>query len=285
MSDRECELSELTSEISDIKENIDAKERLKVSGETENPLKKYVDHVYNLTETKKESLFGKISLVFSDEDIFKRLARKIEFFSIGKGQSLDVVHQLLGVFREQKYKIVKSGNKISIDYDAFRKLFQFDRIIKISQDRKVDFSRYYRFKNVNTIDPKDGVFAKQLSDIGIPPGDITEHAIEYAATTMFIQELIVAGEFSKTEDESIDEEVFHGWKSLHDRLYDQDGIDSDKEHNRVARNCFRSIGGIAVSVANSTLSRAMVSGKGIELSDRCRIGWRKDWDVLYGDKE
>lgn len=285
MDDERLNISDVIEAISKTKTDIDAKEKEKDAGAAENPLKKYVDYIYNLDNTKKQELFSKIKFIFSLGDIFSRLAKKIEFFSIGEERSLDVVYQLAGVFREQKYKLISSNKKVSIDYTTFRKEFQFDRIIQISQDRRIDFSRYHQFKNVNTINPKDGLFAKQLADINISPEDITEHALEYAATNMFIQKLIVAGEFSKSENESINEEVFHGWKSLHDRLYDRDGIDTDSEHNRVARECFRSIGDIPVAVANSSLSRAMVSGKATELSDICRIGWRNDWKELYGNKK
>jgi hypothetical protein len=285
MDDEQLNISDLIEAISKAKTDIDSKEKEKGAGAAENPLKKYVDHIYGLDDTKKQKLFSKIKFIFSLDDIFSRLAKKIEFFSIGEDQSLDVVYQLAGVFREQKYKLISSNEKVSIDYTTFRKGFQFDRIIQISQDRKIDFSRYHQFKNVNTINPKNGLFAKQLADIDISPEDITEHAIEYAATNMFIQKLIVAGEFSKSENESINEEVFHGWKSLHGRLYDRDGIDTNNEHNRVARNCFRCIGDMPIAVANSSLSRPMVSGKAVELSDICRVGWRNDWKDLYGNKK
>jgi len=271
--------------INDIKSDLDSKEKEKAVGAAENPIKRYVDYIYGLNETKKKELFSKIRLIFSTEDIFSRLARKIEFFSISEDQALDVLHHLIGVLGEKKYNLVKSNKKVTIDYDTFRKEFQFDRIIKISQDRKVDFSRYYEFKNINSIDPKNGMFAKQLADIDVSAEDITEHALEYAATNMFIQKLIVAGEFSETENRAINEEVFHGWKSLHDSLYDRDDIDTNSEHYRVARNCVRSLGSMPVAVANSSLPRAMVAGKGIELSDICRIGWRKDWKIFYGNNK
>jgi len=271
--------------INEIKSDLESKVKEKAVDATENPIKRYVDYIYGLNDTKKKELFSKISLIFSTDDIFSRLAKKIQFFSISEDQSLDVLHQLIGVFGEKKYKLIKSNKKVSIDYATFRKEFQFDRIIKISQDRKIDFSRYHQFKNINSIDPKNGLFAKQLADIAVSAEDITEHAIEYAATNMFIQKLIVAGEFSESENGAINEEVFHGWKALHDSLYDRDGIDTNSEHYRVARNCVRSLGNISVAVANSSLPRAMVAGKGIELSDICRIGWRKDWKNRYGNSK
>lgn len=270
--------------INKIKIDLDQKEALKTSDEKENPIKKYVDFIHGESDIKKEILFRKISFVLSIEDIFDRLAKKIEYFSISSAQSSDVLNQLVGVFNKKKYEIIKSGNKIIIDYDTFRNTFQFDRIIKLSQDRRIDFSRYHQFKNVSEINPKDGLFARQLSDIGISQEDITEHAIEYAATSMFIQKLMIEGEFSDVENYSINEEVFHGWRSLHGSLYDQDEMKNNDQHNSIARNCFRSVGNISVAVANSSLSRAMVVGKSIELSDMSRIGWRKDWKELYGSK-
>lgn len=278
----QSDISELIEAIHEIKTDLDSKEKDKAVDAAENPIKQYVDYIYGLSDTKKEELFSKISIIFSSEDIFSRLAKKIEFFSISEDQSLDVLHQLIGVFGERKYKLIKSNKKVSIDYATFRKEFQFDRIIQISQDRKIDFSRYHRFKNINSIDPKNGLFAQQLADIDVSAEDITEHAIEYAATNMFIQKLIVSGEFSESENGAINDEVFHGWKSLHDGLYDRDGIDIDSEHYRTARNCVRRLGEISVVVSNSPLPRAMVAGKGIELSDICRVGWRKDWKSLYG---
>lgn len=285
MDIEQSDMQSLFKAINEIKEDLDSKEKNKAVDAAENPIKQYVDYIYGLSDTKKKRLFDKISMIFSTEDIFSRLAKKIEFFSISEDQSSDVLHQLIGVFGEKKYKLIKSNKKVSIDYATFRKEFQFDRIIQLSQDRKIDFSRYYRFKNINSIDPKNGLFAKQLADIDVSVENITEHAIEYAATNMFIQTLIFAGEFSESENGAINEEVFHGWKSLHERLYDIDGIDTDSEHYRVARNCFRRLGDISVAVANSSLPRAMVAGKGIELSDICRIGWRKDWKNLYGNNK
>jgi hypothetical protein len=285
MDIEQSDMQALFKAINEIKEDLDSKERDKAVDAAENPIKQYVDYIYGLSDTKKKKLFDKISIIFSTEDIFSRLAKKIEFFSINEAQSLDVLHQLIGVFSEKKYKLIKSNKKISIDYATFRKEFQFDRIIQLSQDRKIDFSRYHQFKNINSIDPKNGLFAKQLADIDVSAENITEHAIEYAATNMYIQKLIFTGEFSESENGAINEEVFHGWKSLHERLYDIDGIDTDSEHYRVARNCFRRLGDIPVAVANSSLPRAMVAGKGIELSDICRIGWRKDWKNLYGNNK
>jgi len=285
MSLERLDMPAIFKEINIIKSDLECKEKVKPVDAAENPIKKYVNYIYGLSDTKKNELFSKISLIFSTEDIFSRLAKKIEFFTISEDQSLDVLYQLIGVFKEKKYKLIKASKKISIDYATFRKEFQFDRIIKMSQDRKVDFSRYYQFKNINSIDPKNGLFARQLADIAVSAEDITEYAIEYAATNMFIQKLIIAGEFSESENSAINEEVFHGWKALHDSLYDRDGIDTNNEHYRVARNCVRSIGDIPVSVANSSLPRAMVAGKGIELSDICRVGWRKDWKSKYGNNK
>ena len=275
----------LAKAISEIKADIDTKEKGKKEGATENPIRKYVGHIHDLSNKKKKELFSNISMIFSTDDIFERLTKKVEFFSISKAEALDVVYMLVGVFRKQKYKLIKSGDKVIIDYEMFRNNFQFNRIISISTDRKIDFSRYHQFKNVNTIDPKDGLFAKQLADIDISPQVITEYAIEYAGTSMFIQKLIVDGNFSETENESINEEVFYAWRSLHRQLYNQPGIDTADERKRVARTCLYKVEDISVNIANSTLSRAMVTGKGIELSDMCRIGWREDWEALYGSNK
>lgn len=276
-------LADIEKTISLTKKDIDEKEFLKDKGATENPIKKYVDHIEKLSKEQKNKLFSKITFIFSATDIFDRLKSKIEYFSIGKSKSLDVVYQLIGVYRKNKYELIKDGNKLKIDFNMFRKEFQFDRIIKLAQDRKVDFSIYHSFKNVNNIDPKDGFFAKQLQDINIDSYEITEYAMEYAATSMFIQKMIFDGDFSTTEDDAINKELFSSWRTLHKRNYNGKDISDEQNHKILARNCLYELEDITLIVSNSRLAQPMVIGKGMELSDMNLIGWRKDWKDIYGD--
>lgn len=275
-------LSDIEDTISLIKEDIDKKEASKDKEAAVNPIKKYVDYIHSLTSEEKENLFNKITFIFSETDIFERLRRKIECFSIDNNKSLDVVCHLIGVYRKKKYELIKGGNKLNIDFDMFRKEFQFDRIIKLSQDRKVNFSSYHGFKNVNNINPKDGVFSKQLEDINIDSDDIIEYAMEYAATSMFIQKMISDGEFSTTEDEAINEELYSSWRTLHKRNYNGQDISNEQNHMTLARNCLYNLEDTNLVVSNSTLAHPMVIGKGMELSDLRWIGWRKDWKKVYG---
>lgn len=275
-------LSDIEDTISLIKEDIDKKEANKDKEAAVNPIKKYVDYIHSLTSEEKENLFNKIIFIFSETDIFERLRRKIEYFSIDKNKSLDVVCHLIGVYRKKKYELIKGGNKLNIDFDMFRKEFQFDRIVKLSQDRKVDFSSYHGFKNVNNINPKDGVFSKQLEEINIDSDDVIVYAMEYAATSMFIQKMISDGEFSTTEDEAINEELYSSWRTLHKRNYNGKDISNEQDHMTLARNCLYNLEDTNLVVSNSILAQPMVIGKGMELSDLLWIGWRKDWKKVYG---
>ena len=285
LSAQNKDVGSLIEIISNTKKSIDEREARKKSGATENPIKKYVDHINSMEKSKKTFLFERVTMVFSQTEIIERISKRIEQFAISEPDALDVTHQLIGAFKDQKYKLVKSGIKLNIDYETFRKRFQFNRIIKISRDKKIDFSRYHQFKDVNTIDPKNGLFAKQLSDIDISEDEITDYAIEYAATSMFIQKLIIDGEFSEIESRSIDEEISHSWKTVHGKIYNLAKIESNDDHKRAARDCLYNTKEIDVEVANSPLSKAMITGKSIELSDRKRIGWRKDWREIYGEIE
>lgn len=275
-------LTDIEEKISLIKDDIDKKESFKEEGAAENPVKKYVDYIDSLTSEQKYRLFSKIVFIFSVTDIFDRLRSKIEYFSIDNNKSLDVIYQLIGVYRKKKYELIKGGNKLNIDFDTFRKEFQFDRVIKLFQDRKVDFSSYHSFKNINNINPKDGVFAKQLEDINIDSDEIVEYAMEYATTSMFIQKMISEGEFSTTEDEAVNEELYSSWRTLHKRNYNGQDISNEQNHMTLARNCLYNLEDTNLVVSNSTLAQPMVIGKGMELSDLRWIGWRKDWKKVYG---
>lgn len=276
-------VSDIAALISSIKEDIDRKESEKEKEARENPIKKYVDYVNNLTLQQKKDLFEKIKFVFSGVDIFNRLKAKVEYFSIDKNNSNDAVCQLIGVYNKKKYELIKNDKKIIIDYDRFRNEFQFDRTIKLFQDRKLDFSGYYRFKNANNIDPKDGIFSKQLKDIGIGQDDITDYAIEYAATSMYIQKLISEGDFSDAEDEVVNGELHTSWRTLHRESYNNNQIINEDEHTVVARSCLYKFESINAIVSDTKVVQPMVIGKGMELSDKCQIGWRRDWKDIYGE--
>ncbi|PSW43748.1 ABC-three component system protein [Photobacterium leiognathi] len=275
-------LTEIEETISSIKADIDKKESVKEEDAAENPVKKYVDYIDSLTSEQKNRLFSKIVFIFSVTDIFDRLRRKIEYFSVDNNKSLDVLNQLIGVYRKKKYELIKDGKKLNIDFDTFRKEFQFDRVIKLFQDRKVNFSSYHGFKNINNINPKDGIFAKQLEDINIDSDDIIDYAMEYAATSMFIQKMISEGEFSTTEDEAVNEELFSSWRTLHKRNYNGQDTSNEQNHMTLARNCLYNLEDTNLVVSNSILAQPMVIGKGMELSDLRWIGWRKDWKKVYG---
>ncbi|MBE3769537.1 hypothetical protein HJ207_17590 [Vibrio parahaemolyticus] len=63
-------ISCIEKSISSIKEDIDSKEEAKKEGSPINPIKKFVDHIDNLTFSEKSKLFNKIRFVFSIDDIF-----------------------------------------------------------------------------------------------------------------------------------------------------------------------------------------------------------------------
>lgn len=274
----------IEDEISEIKKKIDIKENEKKSDQSVNPIKKYVDYIYEMPSQDRDVLLSNIKIVEDDKEIYERLRKSVEYFSIRSDDSLYVVDTLVGVFKRRKYEIVKSNNKVLIEYDAFRKDYQFDRIILMTQDRKIDFGRYYSFKDVNSIDPKSGVFAQQLHDIDIQENEILEYAIEYANTSMFIHKMIVSGELSDIENRNIDEEVKSGWSNVFRKNYRSKNKLDEESHKEMARNCLYETTGLTIEVSNSKLVRPMVEGKGMELSDRCLIGWRNDWLVKYKEK-
>jgi len=288
----DIDLQQIRLEISAIKSESDIKDKGKLNkAKTDskytykvNPIKKYIDYIDDLNEAKISSLFTKINMIFSSKDILNRLAQKIEYFTVPKSEAIDVVHYLLGAFKTEKYKLIKGNTKINIDYTSFRQNFQFDRIIQITQDRKIDFSRYHSFKMVNQIDPKSGVFSKQLSDINIPSNEITDYAIEYAATSMYIQKLISEGKLSEVENTTINTQVFNQWKRTYRSIFSDIEIDlsNDNVHKSIARKCLYKVLGITVQVSNSTLDASMIEGKAMELSDQLKIGWRQDWNEKYG---
>jgi len=221
-----------------------------------------------------------IDFAFDYSEIISRLRKKIEYFAIPVTHSEQVLHEIIGVFKVKKYELIKGGKQLNIDYQTFRTTFQFDRIMLLAGDRELDFGRYNTFKNINNIDPKDGVFSKQLADIGIEEDEITDLAIQYAATSIFLQNLISEGEFTDSENTTLESEMHQGWNNVFRQNYIQPIVD-EPHHNTIARTCLYQTIAQPVNVSNSPVSKGVVEGKSIEMSDKCKIGWRKDWKNKY----
>lgn len=270
--------------LSQLKTKLDKAELVKSKDSNVNPIKKYVDHLSTCSEDELKKVFDNINFAFDYNEIISRLRKKIEYFAIPESQSEQVLYEVIGVFKVKKFELIKGRNKLNIDYQTFRIRFQFDRIMILAADREVDFGRYHTFKNINNIDPKDGLFSKQLADIGVEEDEITDLAIQYAATSMFIQNLISEGEFTDSENITLESEMLQGWKNVFRQIYIPP-ISDEPHHNTLARSCLYQTIAQSVHVSNSPVSNGIVEGKSIEMSDKRKIGWRNDWKDKYKEEE
>jgi len=284
------DINAISVEIANLKKSLDDKDEAKKVNLDKtyvvNPVKEYVDYIYHLSTERQNRLFTRINILSSNENILERLHNKIINFAISAEKALDVVSYIIGEFKKEKYKLVKESNKITFTYDSFRIGLGFNRIIQFTQDRKIDFSRYSSYKRVNDINPKSGVFAKQLSEINISEDEINDYAIDYAGTCMYIQSLIAAGDFSEVENLDMNSQVLDQWKILYRSIFNDINteISTEINHQNVARNCLYEAFKSQIEISNSKLVSSMIIGKNMELSDTPVIGWRKDWQAKYGSK-
>jgi len=195
-----------------------------------------------------------IDFVFDYDEIILRLRSKLEYLAIPKAHSEQVLYEVLGVFKVKKYELIKNHKRLNIDYETFRNTFQFDRIVRLAGDREIDFGRYHVFKNIYKIDPKDGLFSKMLADIGIEDDEITDFAIQYAASSMFIQTMISDGEFTDTENITFESEMLQGWKNIFRQNY-LPSFAGDDEHAALAKLCLYKTIDQSVTVSNSSVAK------------------------------
>lgn len=273
-------IDEILQNLPSLKEKLDAAELKKEKGSSTNPIKKYVDHLNLCSDTELRNVFANINFVFDYDRIISRLRRKLEYFAIPKSHSEQVLYEVLGVFKVKKFELIKDRERLNIDYETFRNSFQFDRIMRLAGDRKIDFGRYHSFRNINKIDPKDGLFSKMLADIGIDGDEITDFAIQYAASSMFIQTLILDGEFTDSENTTFESEMIQGWKNIFRQNYLQTFADEDG-HALLAKSCLYKTIDQSITVSNSSVAKGLIEGKSIELSDKNKLGWRQDWKKKY----
>lgn len=276
--------TKIDHEIAKIHDELNRKASTKGDKEPENPIKKYVDYVYSQPSEIRRIVLSRIRFIFDSDNIFEVLRKKIEFFGVRESDSKDVLIAVIGMFTTKKYELVKDKKKFIITYEQFRNDFQFNRTLELARSRDIKFQRYQSFKTANKIDPNNGLFSKQLQDIGIGKDEIREYSIEYAATEMFLEQLKSKGDYTDYEEDIFDGELIHGWKNCYLKAYDEE-IPDENFHNKVARSILRTTIGIDITVSLQKVTKGLVEGKAIGLSDKSKIGWRKDWKIKYGNKE
>lgn len=278
------DIEALEKHIFKFRDDLDGKASRKAEGDTENPVKKYVDYVCSCSSEDRRLVLSRMKFIFSKDDILQRLRKKIETFGVRECDSEEVLASVIGMYIKKKYELIKEKNKILITYEQFRNEFQFDRTLTLARSREIKFQRYHAFKSANKIDPNSGLFSKQLVDIGISKAEILDYSIEYAATEMFLQQLKSNGDYTDFEEGVFDNELIYGWRNCYQQAYDEEILD-EKAHKRVAKGVLRTTIGIDITVSQEKVAKGLVQGKAIELSDKARIGWRMNWQSKYGVPE
>lgn len=240
----------------------------------------YISYFCTRPKEQQHRVLENTKFVFSETPILDELKRKIETFGVPQNNSQELLDQIIGIFTRKKYEHIKNNKKLVISYEQFRKEFQFDGNLQLVRSRELKFQRYNNFRRSNDINPYQGLFSKQLQDIKISKEKITDYAIEYAKTSMFLEKLKIDGDYTDSEDIIFETEVTMGWESIHTRTFDCDVSDTE-QLQRLARSVLSDTTELNVSVSNENVGRALVKGKSIELSDKAQIGWIQDWQKRY----
>lgn len=274
------DVKKVKQEISKVYNEILKKEREQSAPKTPNKLKPFVEHLHNSSEDEISRVISNCRIISSDANIISRIIEKIEYFSVDPQDSEEVFTQILGVIKKRKYEIVKAGEKIEVTYEQFRNEFQFDRTIQLARSRDVQFGKYHNFRLVNDINPRDGLFAQQMRDIGLSGSDVLDKALEYSATVMFIEKLIIDGGFTEAENDRFESEVCTAWKQVYDEVYKIPNASLNEQQK--ALTCFYKTLSSPISMDSLAVPKLIVEGKSIETSDKPMIGWKENWKEIYG---
>lgn len=265
--------------LSDLFKKLEAKENMKTSGQSPNPIFNYVKKINALTLENKKSLFDKLIFLTSDEQIIDEIKKKLQYFGISKQDEIDRVYEnLLGIIIDKRYHLAREGKDFLIDYNYFRTDLKFDSLLKLARYDEIDFDKYYNFRNEYNEDYHNETFYKQLKDIDLEDSVIKKFARERAKASSFFGEL----DLLQSEENIINAKIHDEWENIHDDIYDET-ITNEDHHKLKAKECLKNTKNTAIVYKSSSLPKSLIQGKIIDLSNVPIIGWRKDWQERYSE--
>jgi len=250
---------------------------------SENPILKYVRAI---ADANKESIYfilDRLQIQSNQIEIIEKIDRKLKTFAIPEKKIESVRNELTGAVSIYQFSNVLSSQKTIISYDCLRKQIGFDRIIQLAISLTTDFESYYdRFNelDISKLSFKDGVFSKQLVDLGFSKNEIFDHGIEMVLTEQVIEDLKQQGHFSTIEDTRLETQISSAWKDFHGEAHEEPHA-TETAHVKAAKQCLRSSRRKEYSSGDKKIPTEMGSGKLIKLSNKPSLGWRSDWEEKY----
>jgi hypothetical protein len=273
----------IISRVRDTHTAVEAAEALKTSGDTANPIAKHVRAVATANDEALRQLFENFEFHSDKTSVLQRIADRLLEVAIPESCLIDARQHVIGAFKESKFSTIVQGQKVVIGFDDFHKTMGFDRIVRSTRAETADFAKfvdlYYTFQRDDTISFNDSLFRAQLEDIGVDNEEIVDHGIEMMLSERFMEDLRVAGTFTATQNQTLEDDAVSNWKMLHNQAHRGKNYGDCDEglHQEIAVSCYEKTTQTPLTADNLKLPINLSCGKYMKLSNQPRIGWRKDW--------
>lgn len=264
---------------------ISAAESIKQPSESPNPLAKYVKSVSQASNNELEFIFERFEFHSDNSFIITRISSALRQLSIPQSRLEDTRKHVIGAFKESKYSRIIKGEKVVITFDDFRTVMGFDRIVRSARAEPADFDRfvdiYYSYERPDTLTFSNSNFHDQLKDIGISDEEIINRGIEMILAEQFMESLRDAGSFSASENTRLENKAVSEWQLLHNQSHRSTNENDEAAHKLASMSCYDQTMRTPLKVGEVELPSNLSCGKYIKLSNRPRIGWRKNWQNSF----
>lgn len=268
-----------------IEKEISLTESQKKTGDTPNPLAKYVESVSQTDDTELIFVLERFEFHSDNSSVITRISSALRQLSIPESRLEDTRKHVIGAFKESKFSRIISGEKIIIDFDNFRTEIGFDRIIRSARSDPTDFDKfldiYYSYQRPDKLSFNNSKFHDQLKDIGISNEEIIDRGVEMMLAEQFMESLSKAGSFSASENLRLENKAVSDWQLLHNQSHRNIKEEDDVAHMQASQNCYDQTMCNTLKAENIELPSNLSCGKYMKLSNLPRIGWRKDWQSRF----
>ncbi|WP_250534930.1 hypothetical protein [Caballeronia sp. AZ10_KS36] len=280
----EKDIKAIIAHVRETHDDIAATDAKKATGASPNPIAGHVSALARASDAQLRFLFERFEFHADDNAILARIDVLLTYLSVPPTQLSATRHQLIGAFKEYKFKTICANKKINVSFDDFRNRIGLALIVAAARSDRANFEefvdRYYAYRRPQDLSFLRSRYQAQLAELDVTCDEIIDRGIEMKVTEDFIEELRARGLFGHTENVRLENSAHSAWTEIHRDAHSETHAD-EAAQRKAAFTCYKQTIRESLTANQQSLPIAMSRGKFISLSDQPRIGWAKDWETRF----
>lgn len=240
--------------------------------------KKYLNNLKRVSKNVLGEFLIRIEFIDTGDDIVEDIKKSIRGMMIHQSRVNDVFNSLLSELKQEFFSLVKYKKHQEISYNEW--ISKYSVIFENNRSTKLPIRTHKKSLPDN---PFERPFIKELIEIGDINKDdvaqVSDFLSQMLEIEMNLSSLHTDGLLVYDEIEDFHHNSTSIWKTSHRKNHRSTNNDESDKSN--ALNCLDEMREKDLTIKDTDLSRDLSNGEFYYLSDKQRIGWRKNWKEKY----